>query len=190
MGSIRICLAVLGLCLVAGPALAQTMDVKIAILDVERVYITAAAAKTLKQDINAQSLPKREALAAREKDLLDEEQQLARQRAILSQEVFAKKAQELREEYYKSERLSQKVARLQRDSRDLRAKQESQLKQGLLEIQVVVRKVVKEIADEQGFDLIMANRIIMLQANTLDITQEILARLDKQLPKVSVPEVQ
>ena len=180
MRSIRLCLSVLALYLVAPPALAQNMDIKVAVLDVERVYITAAAAKTLKQDINRLSLPAREALATREKALLQQDQQLTRQRDILSQEIFAQKSQEL----------AQKVAQLERDSRDLRLRQENQLKQGLLEIQVVVKKVVQEIADEQEFDLILANRVVMLQANTFDITLEALARLDKRLPKIAVPKVQ
>ena len=151
-----------------------------AILDVERVYITAAAAKILKQEINAQSKPARDALAAREKALLDENQQLVRQRSILSEDALAQKTQEL----------AQKVAQLEKDSRELRTRQENQLKQGLLEIQMVVKQVVQEIADEQGFDVILANRVVMLQANTLDITLETLARLDKRLPRIPLPPAQ
>ncbi|MEM7224211.1 MAG: OmpH family outer membrane protein [Pseudomonadota bacterium] len=175
MPLIRFALLALMICFATGPSLAQNAGVKVAILDVERIYLTASAARALKKDINTRSQPARDALAKRESQLVQENTQLSRQRSVLSQEVYAQKSQDL----------AQKLAQLERDSRDLRERQEDQLKKGLLEIQVVVKDVVQEIADEKGFDLVLANRVVMLQADTLDITQETLDRLDKKLPKIT-----
>lgn len=55
---------------------------------------------------------------------------------------------------------------------------------GKLRAQIV--KVVAEIADKKGLDLVLARTDVVIVSKTLDITAEVLERINKDLPSVTV----
>jgi Skp family chaperone for outer membrane proteins len=57
----------------------------------------------------------------------------------------------------------------------------NQVKEALIE-------VVTSIADERGFNLVLPSSEVLFFARRIDLTEEVLAKLDGRLPDVRVPE--
>ena len=54
-------------------------------------------------------------------------------------------------------------------------------------LQAEIRKVVKEIANERGYSLIMvSDAVVYSSSECLDITEEAIRRLDNRIPKIKV----
>ena len=171
------CCAVFAGCLLWGPAPARAQDgTVIAILDMERILRDSKATTTLRQEIDKQRQVHQTTLREQEQALRSADQELARQRAVLSAEAFATKRKELQEQ---ANRLQQEFVSRQTEMEQLFGRGVSQVRQALAE-------VAKEIADEQGINLILLKATIVLASRELDITEEALKRLDERLPAVDV----
>ena len=83
--------------LMSSRALAQE-GANIAILDVERILRDSKAAATLRAEIDKQRQTHQTSLREQENALRTADQELARQRAVLSAEAFAAKRKELQEQ--------------------------------------------------------------------------------------------
>jgi outer membrane protein len=158
-----------------GPVVAQDGTV-IAILDMERILQEAKAAKNLREEIDKQRQIHQTELSEKESALHAADQELARQRAVLSAEAFAAKRKELQDQ---AMGLQQEVAARQKEMEDLFGKGVNQVRRAMAE-------VAKEIADERGIKLILLKATIVLASRDLDITEEALKRLDEKLPSVNL----
>lgn len=157
------------------PAQAQEGTV-IAILDMERILRDSKAAATLRQEIDKQRQVHQTKLQEQEKALRTADQELARQRSVLSAEAFAAKRQELQEQAMD---LQQEFVSRQKEMEDLFGK-------GIGQVRNALAEVAKEIAEERGISLILLKATIVLADRDLDITEEALRRLDERLPSVNL----
>jgi outer membrane protein len=157
------------------PVVAQDGTV-IAILDMERILQEAKAAKNLREEIDKQRQIHQTELGEKESALRAADQELARQRAVLSAEAFAAKRKELQDQ---AMGLQQEVAARQKEMEDLFGK-------GVNQVRHAMAEVAKEIADERGIKLILLKATIVLADRDLDITEEALKRLDEKLPSVNL----
>jgi Skp family chaperone for outer membrane proteins len=161
--------------LTSSSALAQEGAV-IAILDVERILRDSKAAATLRAEIDKQRQTHQTSLREQENALRrTADQELARQRAVLSAEAFAAKRKELQEQ---ANNLQQEFVTRQKEMEELFGRGIRQVRQALAE-------VAKEIADERGINLILLKATIVLASRELDITEDALQRLDQRLPSVN-----
>jgi len=156
-------------------ALAQDATV-IAILDVERILRDSKAATTLRTEIDKQRQAHQTTLREQENALRTADQELARQRAVLSAEAFAARRKELQEQ---ANSLQQEFVSRQQEMENLFGRGIRQVRQALAEVS-------KEIADERGINLILLKATIVLASRELDITEEALRRLDERLPSVNL----
>ncbi len=156
------------------PVLGQEGTV-IAILDMERILRDSKAAATLREEIDKQRLAHQSTLREQENALRTADQELARQRAVLSAEAFAAKRKELQEQAYS----------LQQDFVSRQKEMEEFFGRGIRQVRKALAEVAKEIADERGINLILLKATIVLASRELDITDEALRRLDDRLPSVN-----
>ena len=148
-----------------------------AVIDLDLIRREAAVAK----DVRAQISKYHEAFLAENKK--DEEalrvagQELSRKRTILAPDAFA-------EERRKFEQYLEEVQRaVQQRKRDLdRVQDETMRKFG-----AVLTKVIAELAQERKLTLILRKDQTFLVAKKLNITADVLKRLDEQLPTLKVP---
>ncbi len=179
-------LAVFVLGLIAGGvsspfAFAQSSDaLTIAVLDLERVLRDAEAVKSLREVIEAKRAAYQTALRKQEQELAEADQKLARQRAVLSAESFAEKRKEL----------EQRAVNLQRDFLTRQRELERSYAQGIGQVRAALIKVSKEIAVEQGIDIILQKVTVVLAIRELDITGDALERLNAALPAVSLSDAE
>ena len=167
--------------LLPAAAAAQSQEVQgIGIIDAQRIYREASAVKSLQQRIDSQRAAFQSELREQEKQLRDADQELARQRAILSSEAFNKRRKEL----------ETKVAALQTDLRNRQAKLDKTFTEGMRQVRGVLIEVSKEIAERNNLFLLLEKSAVVLAKPELEYTEEALKMLDQRLPQVTLPTAQ
>ena len=156
----------------AYPALAQT---SIAIVDVEKVLNEAKAAKVLNKKRASAREKFLEVLNKEEQALRDEGKKLFEKRGDLSEEELAKQNKAFQEKQFE---LRKSIQKQKYDFDKASAKSLSLLQDKLAE-------TVRKIADEKDFGLVLSNRDVIAGEKSLDITDDVIKRMDAQ--KIKIP---
>jgi len=184
--SIRCCIAAALFAAIAAasgwqPALAQQAEAPmLAIIDVQKILRESVAVKSLTAKIEEQRTKYQEELRAEEESLRTADQELARQRTILSAEAYAQKRKDL----------EQQVATLQRQVQERKKGLDQLFGQGISQVQNELANVAKEIAEERGLDLILSRATVVIVKPKFDISSEALERLNARLTTVALPAQQ
>lgn len=148
----------------------------IGIVDVQRVLRDSKASKSIRPTIDNIRKEFQKQVSEQEQSLRQAEQELSRQRAILAPEAFAQK----RRIFSEQARDAQKS--VQKRRRDLdRAFNET--KNEILKSLIVV---AQKVATEKKLNILIEKRFVFISAKKLDVTDEIIKRLDKLLPTVAI----
>lgn len=167
-----------GLLSAPGPAPGQEIaPAVLAVLDVQKVLRESVAVKALTGTMEERRTRYQAELRKTEEELRNAHQELARQRAILSAEVFADKRKQLEEQ----------VAALQRAAQERKRGLDQAFGKGMAQVQRELAEIAGEIAEERGLDLILSKAAVVIVKSKLDITDDALARLNARLPEVTPP---
>lgn len=160
-------------------AAVEPLNVKpsiVAIVDVQRVLQTADAAKSVQQQLDAQRSKFQTEIAAEEKDLRESEQKLVKLRETAQTNDYVEQEQKLQQRFLSVER-------------HVQARRKA-LDQAYTDSMNKVRKgivdIVSEIAKEKGVNLAVVKQQVIWNDGNVDITDEVIKRLDKALPNVQV----
>ena len=156
----------------AAPRAQELAPPVLAIIDVQKVLRESTAVSALSREIEEQKVQYQEELREQERALRDADQELVRQRSILSPEAYAKKRGEL----------EQRVATLQREARNRKRGLDKVFTQGMIKVQAELARVAKEIAEERGLDLVLSKATVVLVKPKFELTQEAVRRLNDRLP--------
>jgi outer membrane protein len=183
--SVRCCLAaafiVIGVALVlpiapaAGDPLPQATA---AVIDYQRVMREARAAESIRSQIEARRLRYQSEIAEQEHRLVEADRELARQRNILSVEAFNERRKAFEED----------VAEVQRMLQTRRQQLDDVAAMAMSEVREAVIQVVGELAEQRGFNLVLPSANVLLFSPQIEITDEVLGKLDERLPEVQVPD--
>ncbi len=152
----------------------------VAVIDYQRVLREAKAAQSIRNQVDARRLRYQEEIAAEEQRLLEADRELARQRDsdILDREALA----ELRRSF------EEEVAEVQRFVQGRRQQLDDVSAMAMGEVRETLVEVVGELAEQRGFNLVLPSAGVLLFSPQIEITDEVLDRLDNRLPDVRVPE--
>ena len=164
----------------AAPTLAveQMPPAVAAVIDYQRVLREAKAAKSIRDQIETRRKLYQDQIAKEEQKLNDADKELAKQRAVLSADAFKDK----REEFQK------KVAGVQRMVQERRRTLDQTSAAALNQVRNAMIEVVSVLSAERGFNLVMPSSAVLLFSPKIDLTVEVIKRLDGKLPNVKVPE--
>lgn len=157
----------------------ETLLLRPAVIDLDLIRREAAVFK----DVRAQIIKYHEGLQAENKkdedSLRSESQELARKRTILAPDAFADERRQF------EQRLEEVQRTVQTRKRGLDEMQEDAMRK----VGTALTKVITEMARELGLTLILRKDQTFFVANQLDITAEVLKRLDKAMPtlKIALP---
>jgi len=151
-----------------------------AIIDVQKVRRDSTAVKALSRKIAKQKSQHQDELREQELSLRKADQELARQRSILSPEAYAKKRNEL----------ERRVSTLQREAQNRKRGLDKFFAQGMAMVQAELNKVATEIAEERGLDLILSKTTVVLVRPKFELTQEAVRRLNARLPDLPAAQPQ
>ena len=151
----------------------------IAIIDVQRILEESLAAQSVQKQLEAQRAKFQTEISGEETGLRQNEQELAKSRDSVTPDIYAEKEQQLRQRFLKVERRVQ----IRRKALDQAFTDSmSTVKKSLLDI-------VSVIAKERGANMVLIKQQALWSDAKMDITDEVLARLNKSLPQVQVKVV-
>lgn len=161
----------------AGPAYAQKIPPAVAaVIDYQRITREAAAFKNAREQLDKYRAGLQGEVAKDEEKLRNEEQELVRQRTVLAPEAFEQRRREF----------EKKVMELQRSAQERSRSFEQVYNNVSGDIRKVLAGIVADIGKERGFNIVFDRAMLSYRADNLDITDEVLKRLDQKLPTVKI----
>lgn len=172
-------IVILGLSIVGPGALAQEPTkvlIKFAVINMEKIRREASAVTDINTQIKNFRIAFQADVKKEEDELRAANEELARQRAILSTEAFAEERR----------KFEQRLAAVQRSVQKRKQELDQAQTGALIKVREALHKIVLEFANEEGLTLIFRKNQTVLVAKPLEITDEIMMRLNKALPAVKV----
>lgn len=158
------------------PASAQGLP-GVAVIDVQRLQREAAASQSVKAQIEKQYAVHQQEITKQENEVRSAEQELTRQRTLISPEAFAERRRQF----------EQKVANLQRDVQNRKREMDKSQLAAQRIIEQALAGVVEQIVTERKLTLVLRRDQTVYAAPEFEITDEVMKRLNAKLPSVKVP---
>ena len=148
----------------------------LAIVDIQRVLNDAAAAQSIRSQMESFRVEYLAEITEQENKLREDDQELARQRTILSPEAFAEREREFR---LRVDAVQQRVQAISR-ALDARFSESMNL------VRETMIPIFAELTRERDINVIVAKTQIIFASRTLDVTDEVIRRVDLALPDVAI----
>lgn len=148
----------------------------IAVVNVQQIMQDSAAAKSATTQLKDKQKSFQDEIKKKDDALQKEEKELVKQKDALSQEAFEKKAHAFRN----------KVTDVQKEVQSKKALLDNAYGRALGEIQKVTSEIIADLAKEKGFSVAIPTSQLLYADNKIDISAEVLERLNKKLPKLNV----
>ena len=168
------------------PVLAADTDSKstlakpvIAIVDVQRILQESLAAKSVQKQLEAQRSKFQSQIESEENSLRQTEQDLSKSHDQLPANVYADREQQLRQRFLAVERHVQARRKVL----------DQAFNDSMNTVRSSLLEIVDAVAHEHGANLVVVKQQTLWVDKGLDVTDEILKRLNKALPQVVVKMV-
>jgi outer membrane protein len=158
------------------PAVAELRAPVIAVVDIQYILQEAAASKGIQKQLDSQRQTYQTEISKQEEKLRAADQELNRQRSILSADAFAQKRREF----------EQQVADVQRSVQGRKRVLDQAFNESMSKVRDTLLQVVADVAGEQKASLVLSKQQVVIVEKSLDLTATVLERLDKKLPSVPV----
>lgn len=160
--------------LLASPVMAQGTN--IGVVNVAKIMQDSKAAISVRNQLQAKQKSFQAELDDKEKALYNEDQALAKEQGKGDKDAFEKKVKAFRE----------KAASAQRQVAEKKAQLDKAFGASLEEIQKSVLDITKQVAAEKKLNVVLSSAQVLYSEPSMDVTDEVLKRLDAKLPTVSV----
>lgn len=164
----------------AAPAMSTELPPKgtpVVFFDVEAVMRTSTAM----QNVNTQAERQRNALQAdatrQEGELRKAEEDLSNQRNVLSADAFTQRRRDF----------ENRVGTVQQQLQTRRRNLEQNYSDTAARVQQALTESVIEVMNEQEYQMVIPNTFIFVARSALDISGEVLRRLNRRMPTASMP---
>ena len=161
----------------AAPAAAPAAPaLNILVVDVQSLLQNSKSAKLVRQQIEQKRTEFQKEMSAQEGALRQEHDTLQRQQGSLSAEAFNQKGREFQ----------QKLNEFDKNMQGKRQILEKANSEALEKINEVMLKIIADIAKERKANLVFLRSELVLFDQNFEVTDEVLQKLDEQLPTVAV----
>jgi outer membrane protein len=148
----------------------------IMVVDVQALLQNSKSAKMVRQQIEQKRAEYAKDISHQEETLRQERDALQRQQSSLSADALNQKGREFQ----------QKVNDLDRNVQGKRQSLERSNAEALEKIQEVMLKIITDIAKDRKANLVFQRSELVLFDQNFDVTDEVLQKLDEQLPTLTV----
>lgn len=176
---------VTALALTAGGAyVAQQQDVSaeekkqpvIAVVDTKKILEESKAMKGVSDQLQSIREKEQKEITTKEEAFKKEEKDLKDKRNTLAQEEFTKKSKDLNARFVEMQKdVQQKSAQLSKASN-----------KAFGVVRENVLGIVSDMAKDKNYDIVLQRSDLMFARDTLDITEEVMKKLNDKLPSVKV----
>ena len=175
--SLRISLILLAFSVFSNNLIAENYpNTSIGVLDLNRVLLDAKAAKKAAEEIDKIAQNIESEMIISDENMIKEQNKLVEAQSIMAPEAFELKRKEYEEKVqnYNIERQQKlmSVERLIEKSRN--------------EVLDKLKPILEEMSEKKGITVILEKGTVLLNAETMDITEEVIKILNKDLPKIEV----
>jgi len=157
---------------------AEQVFIKVGIIDIDGVRANSKAVQDIHKQITKYRDQIQSSIQKEEKELRKANDELARQRTILSPDAFeverAKFEKRFAELQKRVQQSKQSLAKVQAEANE--------------KVDKVILEAIQKIIVDEGYTLILKKSATVASASALDLTGDILAILDKELPSVKVSD--
>ena len=150
--------------------------VSLAVVDFRGVLAKSEAARNIRSTVDEKRQELRKYFLEVENSLRDEQKDLSKKRSIMTAEAFEQRARNLKEKAQSAQKLAQTSNQKLKKSFD----------QAMDKVQKELLRIVAEVAEETGVGVVLFRSAIVIAVKKLDISKEVLQRLNKKLPEVEV----
>jgi outer membrane protein len=164
------------LMLSTAPAAMAADALSIATVNYQMLMSSSTAAKNAHEQIEKKMKSLQSEVSKKDEQFQNDNKELEKQRSVLSKEAFEEKRRSFID----------KVTNAQKEVQSKRAMVDVASERAGTEIQKAISDIIAEMAKEKGFTVAMPTSQILYADSKLDITSEVLEKLNKKLPKVDV----
>lgn len=158
------------------PAAAQGVSGGVGIIDMLRIQREAAASKSIQAQLEKFRVADQQDLTKQENELRKIEQDLGQQRALISPEAFTERRRQF----------EQRVNNLQRDAQNRKREFDKVQASAVRTVETALREVIEQIVTERRLSLVFPKSQTIFSAPELEVTDEVMKRLNAKLPSVKV----
>ncbi len=158
------------------PAAAPAPALNILVVDVQSLLQNSKSAKAVRQQIEQKRTEFQKEMSSQEGVLRQEHDTLQRQQSSLSAEAFNQKGREFQ----------QKLNDFDKSMQSKRQILEKANSEALEKINESMLKIIADIAKERKANLVFLRSELVLFDQNFEVTDEVLQKLDEQLPTVAV----
>ncbi len=151
-------------------------SVRIAVIDMQKILNESIAYQGVVEQFENIRRKQRNKMTKLEDEIRDSENNLFKQKNLISKEKYAEKVQEL------TKRINEVKDQKNKDVK----KFELSFEKATSKIQAALIDVLSKIANKEKLDLVMAKSQVLLVGNSIDLTNVAVDELNKVLPKVSL----
>jgi Skp family chaperone for outer membrane proteins len=148
----------------------------IGIIDMQRIIRDAAAFRDARTQLERYRTTYQSEITRDEERLRKEDEELGRQRAVLSPDAFDKRRAEF----------ERKVMDVQRRMQDRSVSLEQSFDKVRGDVGRMVIQIVTDMVKERGYQLVLDKSQVVFHATEMEITDEVLRRLDQKMPTAKV----
>ncbi len=182
--TVRIALTWLAVVMLVAPllgrgAIAQESDVQeinVGVIDTQAVLKESLARRSIRAQIDKHSAIYKQEISRRENELRKAESELSRQRTLFSADAFKQRRAALDRRYADLQRYAQGRKRLVNRA----------VGKAMRQVQTKVFSVAAELSKEKKIAMIFSHAALVYSMPQLDLTKEVLKRLNATLPTVKV----
>ena len=157
-------------------AMADYPNTSIGVIDINKILSESDAAITAAKEIEEIAIEIENEIKLSDEEIIKEQNLLIESQSIMAPEAFESKRNEyeIKVQKYNNERQSKlmKIDELIAVSRN--------------DILTAIKPILEEISNEKGITIVLEKASIMLNAEKMDITNEVLKKLNKSLPSIKV----
>ena len=151
-------------------------NTSIAVVDLNLILSESKAAKNATKQFEEIQKSTEDKIIASDKKMLDERNKLIEQQSVIAPEAFELKAKDY----------EKKLQEYQADKQNKLRKLEGVLQKARNTILEKVKPILEDISKELGVTVILEKNSVLLSANNMDITDNVIKKLNKELPKIKV----
>jgi outer membrane protein len=148
----------------------------IAVVNIQQIMRDSTAAQNVREQLESKQKAFQAEISKKEEELQKEDQDLGKKRSVLSKSAFDEKAGKFRT----------KATDVQKEVQSKKAMLDNAFEHALGDIQKVVTDVITDLSKEKGFQVAIPTSQILYADPKLDISSEVLTRLNQKLPKLDV----
>lgn len=168
--------AVTAVAFIGVPLSAAFAQSNVAVVNIQAIMRDSMAAKSVREQLEQKQKSFQGEIGKKEEQLQKEDQELAKQRSVLAKDAFEKKLQEFRG----------RATKVQKEVQSKKALLDGAFERSIGQIQKAVTDIIAAMAKEKQFTVAIPTSQVLYAEPALDITDEVLKRLDKDLPRVDV----